>query len=138
MEKAGFAAKRSAPPSGLLGFIHSGFNNFEELKVVLGSNKGFLLDTDDVWRGPRGTLPFWNDRDLKANYTWAMSRSPPKKFDLWWDPSCSMAQMMDFGGVDAVYVTARLEYFVAFVLDENEHTRRPELRWLSPCRCQAR
>ena len=38
-----------------------------------------------------------------------------------------MAQMMDFGGVDAVYVTARLEYFVAFVLEENEHTGHSEI-----------
>ena len=34
---------------------------------------------------------------------------------------------MQFGGVDAVYVTARLEYFVAFVLEENEHTGCPEI-----------
>ena len=89
MEKAGFVAKRSAPPSAIVSVTDQGLNNIEELKLMLGANKGLLLEEDGVWRGPRGTSPFWDDRDLKANYAWAMSRSPPKKFDLRWDPSQS-------------------------------------------------
>ena len=34
---------------------------------------------------------------------------------------------MDFGGVDAVYVTARLEYFVTFMLEKNEHSGHSEI-----------
>ena len=63
MEKAGFVAKRSAPPSGFLKITDQGLNNSEEMKLVLGANRGVLLDADGVWKGPRGTSPFWDDRD---------------------------------------------------------------------------
>ena len=68
MEKAGFVAKRSAPPSGFSQTADQALNNIEELKLVLGANKGVLLDADGVWKGPRGTSPFWDDRALKGDY----------------------------------------------------------------------
>ena len=91
MEKAGVVAQRAAPPSALLSATDMKLKNIETLKFVLASNKGMLLDADGGWKGPRGTLPFWDDRDLRANYRWVMSRWSPKKFDLRWDRSCSMA-----------------------------------------------
>ena len=131
LEKVGIMTVRhSAPPSAMMFAQDTTEHNMGVVQNFFRLNWSFLMK-EDHWGGATGTLPFWDDRTLRKNYKFTVSTESPNKFSLCWNSAMSDAQMQAFGGKDSVWCTARFEYFIAFQLQEQEHTGSGEV--LSVC-----